>query len=68
MTALPPTPWKITDTGSAFKITDQRGRAITYVYYRREEALRNEFLSPDEARELARRIARLSLTGPDSSA
>ena len=59
----PPAPWKITDTGSAFKITDARGRGIAWVYYRREDALRNEHLSPEEARESAVRIARLSLPG-----
>jgi hypothetical protein len=55
-----PTPWKITDTGSAFRVMDARGRAVAYVYYRREAALRNEFPTQDEAREMAREIARLS--------
>lgn len=55
-----PTPWKITDTGSAFKIADARGRGIAWVYYRREEALRSEYLDRSQAVELARAIARLS--------
>lgn len=55
-----PTPWKITDTGSAFKIADARGRGIAWVYYRREEALRAEYLDRSQAVELAKAIARLS--------
>lgn len=68
MAEFPPAPWKITDTGSAFKIADARGRPVAYVYYRREDALRNEYLAPEDARAMAQRIARLSLTSPDSSA
>jgi hypothetical protein len=56
-----PTPWKIIDTGSAFKITDARGRPIAFCYYRRETALRNEYPSPEEAKMMAQAIARLSL-------
>lgn len=41
---------------------------MVWVYYRREEALRNEYLGPEEARDMAVRVARLSLTGPDSPA
>ena len=55
-----PTPWKITDTGSAFVIKDARGRSVAWVYYRREDALRDTHLGPDEAREMAKAIARLS--------
>jgi hypothetical protein len=44
-----PTPWKITDTGSAYKITDARGRPIAWCYYRKESALRNDYPSQDEA-------------------
>lgn len=55
-----PVPWKITDTGSAFKIEDARGRSVAWVYYRREDALKAEYLSQDQAREMARAIARLS--------
>jgi hypothetical protein len=56
-----PTPWKIVDTGSAFKVMDARGRPIAWCYYRRETALRNEYPSQEEAKEMAQRIARLSL-------
>lgn len=55
-----PTPWKIMDSGSAFKIEDARGRGVAWVYYRREEALRNDYLSREQAVELAKAIARLS--------
>ena len=55
-----PRPWKIIDTGSAFKITDANGRALAYVYYRRDGVL-PEYLTVDEARNMAKAIARLSL-------
>ena len=61
-----PTPWKITDTGSAFRVMDARGRAVAFsgrmdgMAAVREAALRNEFPTQDEAREMAREIARLS--------
>lgn len=55
-----PAPWRITDTGSAFKIEDARGRSVAWIYYRREDALKAEYLSQDQAREMARAIARLS--------
>lgn len=60
MAPLPPTPWRITDTGSAYKITDAQGRSVAWVYYRREDALRAEFMPQNEAREMAKAIARLS--------
>lgn len=49
---------RITDTGSAFKVEDERGRPLAYVYYRREDALRAEYLAPDEARDVAVKVAR----------
>lgn len=64
MAVFPPIPWKITDTGSAFKISDARGRPIAYVYYRREEALRNDYLSPEDAKAIAQQFARLSRSPP----
>jgi hypothetical protein len=54
-----PRPWKITDTGSAFKISDANGRALAYVYYRSDDTL-TEYLTVDEARNMAKAIARLS--------
>ena len=55
-----PAPWRITDTGSAFRITDARGRGVAWVYYARTDALRNEYLTKDQAVEMAKAIARLS--------
>ena len=48
------------DTGSALKITDARGRSVAWVYYRREGALGAEYLTRDQAVEMAKAIARLS--------
>ena len=58
--AIFPVPWKITDTGSAFRINDARGRPVAWCYYRRESTLRHEYPSRDEAEEMAKNIARLS--------
>lgn len=55
-----PAPWRLTDTGSAFKIADARGRAVAWVYYRREDALHAEYLSREQALTVAKAIARLS--------
>lgn len=49
---------RIIDTGSAYKIEDANGRGLAFVYYRREEALRGEYMAPDEARAVAIKIAR----------
>ncbi|MEN6306069.1 MAG: hypothetical protein ABFD96_25310 [Armatimonadia bacterium] len=66
MTDLPPTPWRINDTGSAFKVSDARGRVLAYFYYRREEALRSQYLAQDQARQLAVAFARLSKPAEES--
>jgi len=55
-----PAPWKITDTGSAFRVSDASGRGVAWVYYARTDALKNEYLSREQAVEVARAIARLS--------
>ena len=55
-----PAPWRISGTGSALKITDARGRSVAWVYYRREDALKAEYLNRDQAVEMAKAIARLS--------
>ena len=41
-------------------ITDARGRSVAWVYYRREGALGAEYLTRDQAVEMAKAIARLS--------
>lgn len=56
-----PVPWKITDTGSAFKVADARGRGVAWVYYARTDALNAEYLSREQALQVAKAIARLSL-------
>lgn len=58
MLPLPPTPWRITDTGSAYKITDAGGQSVAWVYYRREDALRADFMPQEEAREAIARLSR----------
>lgn len=55
-----PPPWKVVDTGSALKISDARGRGVAWVYYRREGALNAEYLTREQAVEMAKAIARLS--------
>ena len=54
------TPWKITDTGSAFVVANADGRRVAHFYYRREAALRSEYSSPEEARAYAVAFAGLS--------
>lgn len=54
------TPWRVTDTGSAFKVSDAGGRGVAWVYYRCEDALNTEYPGRKLAREVAKTIARLS--------
>lgn len=58
-----PTPWKITDTGAAFKIEDAEGRGLCWVYYARSEAQHYTHLPKDAAKELAVAFARVSKQG-----
>ena len=55
-----PAPWKITDTGLALKIEDAHGRGVAWVYYRRGNALKAEYLTHEQAVEMAKAISRLS--------
>ena len=41
-------------------MADANGRALAYVYYSRNDALRGNYLTQDEARAMAQEIARLS--------
>ena len=63
-----PVPWKITDTGSAFKVADARGRGVAYVYYARTDALKADYLTREQAVEVAKAIARLSKPDPPDDA
>ena len=55
-----PVPWRLTDTGSAFKVSDARGRGVAWVYYARTDALTAEYLTREQALMVAQAIARLS--------
>jgi hypothetical protein len=55
-------PWKITDNGSAFHVRDANGRGLAYVYYKLASG-HYDYLTKEEAREMAKAIARLSRTG-----
>lgn len=54
-----PAPWKITDTGSAFKVADARDRSLAWVYYRRESSPGAKYLTREQATEMAKAMARL---------
>jgi hypothetical protein len=58
-------PWKITDTGSAFRITDADGIALAYVYYKHAAGM-DTYLTKADAQEMAVRIARLSKPDPQT--
>jgi len=49
-----------TAIGFSRKITDARGSPVAWVYHRREGALGAEYLTRDQAVEMAKAIARLS--------
>lgn len=63
ITSAAPTPWKIIDTGSAFRINDAEGRGLCWVYYARSEAQHFTHLPKDAAKELAVLFARVSKQG-----
>ena len=57
-----PAPWSARETPGGWKIVDANGVAVAYVYAvdeRRRIALGNDALTHDEARRIARGIARL---------
>jgi hypothetical protein len=55
-----PAPWTITDTGLALKIEDDHGRGVAWVHYRRGNALKAEYLTHEQAVEMAKAIVRMS--------
>ena len=56
-----PGPWKIMKTEGGYRINDVKGRALAYVYEKADPALAPTYLTPEEALEMAKAIARLSL-------
>lgn len=59
-TEAAPTPWKIIDTGAAFRINDANGRGLCWVYYSRSEAQHFTHVPKEVAKELAVAFARVS--------
>lgn len=60
---LRPTPWKLTDNGSAFVIHDAKGKFLSATYYARSGYSlpgQEQLLSKDEARAVAQAFARVS--------
>ena len=57
-----PSPWRIIDTGSSFRIEDANKRPIAYTYYRNDGKLGDMYLPKEDARFMAQSIARLSRT------
>lgn len=55
-----PVPWRIIDTGSAYRIEDGDKRALAYCYYRSDGRLADIYLTKDRALEMAKAIARMS--------
>jgi hypothetical protein len=66
LTEVFPTPWKIVDNGTVYIVKDARGRGIGWFYYRREDALRDTYASPEQALLAARAFARLSKAEPST--
>lgn len=60
ITDAAPTPWRIVDTGSAFRINDAEGRGLCWIYYARSEAQHFTHMSKEQAKELAVAFARVS--------
>jgi hypothetical protein len=55
-----PGPWRAElSEGGQFAIKDAQGFTVAYVYARKDEALRDRFLSPAEALTIATAIAKL---------
>lgn len=54
-------PSQLTETGSAFKVSDARGRVMAWVYYASNDAAPAEHLTREQALKMAQAIARLPL-------
>ena len=61
MTRRFPAPWSVERVGGAFKVLDDTGQALAYVYFRTstDNADAANALTPDEARRIAANIAKL---------
>ena len=57
-----PRPWRIRDLGTCLKIENAEGRNLAYVYYRKDGARLDKYLTHEEARAMAQAIGRLSRT------
>lgn len=60
ITKLFPAPWKIVKIEGGYRVNDSRGRPLSYIYEKSEPALAATYLTPAEALEMAKVIARLS--------
>ena len=58
-----PPPWQVEQIPGGFKVLDANGQALVYVYARetRAEADTAKVLTTDEARRIARNIAKMPL-------
>lgn len=57
-----PAPWEVVPLQSGFRINDADGKGMAYVYYYNDHARAGagpQALNPEEARRVARAIARL---------
>ena len=61
MTRRFPAPWSVERVEGAFKVLDDTGQALAYVYFRTstDNADAANALTPDEARRIAANIAKL---------
>ena len=64
-----PGPWRVDVTeGGHFVVKDATGFSICYVYARKDEALRNQYLTPAEALVIAQQLAKLPDLAKDQRA
>ena len=61
-----PSPWSVEELTEAFVVSDANGQALGYFYFEDEPQRQRSMkrLSKDEARRLARKVARLSALRP----
>ena len=54
-----PPPWKVSRIAGGFKVTDANGFALAYVYSKPSQFAADQQMTEDQARRIARGIARL---------